>query len=115
MNRQLSREELAWAAGLWDGEGCTSFHTHKLASGRVKRYIRLSMGQKADNRQVLDRFHKAVGEVGKVQKPYKVPTGYRCDYQAGSFEDCQAVIAMLWHWLSPAKRAQAKELLLEQI
>jgi hypothetical protein len=75
----------------------------------------MSMGQKADNRQVLDRFHKAIGGLGVVSKPYKVPTGERCDWRLGSFEGCQAVIAMLWAFMSPEKRAQAKRILLEQI
>lgn len=114
-SRTFNREELAWAAGLWDGEGSTSFGARTLAGGKVKRYIRMSMAQKADNRQVLDRFHAAIGGLGVVSHPYTTPTGGRCDWRLGSFEGCQAVIALLWHWMSTAKRAQAKGLLLEQI
>lgn len=58
--------ELAWAAGFFDGEGCT-YLSHGGAGGR-KRYPRLSIGQ--NHREPLDRFAAAVGG-GNVCGPDK--------------------------------------------
>jgi hypothetical protein len=95
------REQLAWAAGLFDGEG--SIYNHEKEPTRAA--IKLHVGQK--DRRVLDRFLVAVG-IGKVYGPHK--TGTHCEmygYLVNSHEDVQAVIAMLWSWLGPVKRAQA--------
>jgi hypothetical protein len=62
----LDGQELAWAAGFFDGEGCT-FLSHGGAGGR-KRYPRLSVGQ--NHREPLDRLAAAIG-AGNVVGPYK--------------------------------------------
>lgn len=61
--------EIAWAAGLWDGEGCAQItapgpKTHR---GSYK-YVSLSISQM--DRRVLDRFQKAFG-AGNVRGPYQ--------------------------------------------
>jgi hypothetical protein len=63
--------------------------------------------------QVLERFRRAVGGVGKVSGPRDMscynPNGQpQWCYEAYSFERVQAVMAMLWKWLSPVKREQAR-------
>jgi len=55
------REELAWAAGFFDGEGCFSW-TKKAAWGCAV------IAQ--TNRQSLERFRLAVGGIGKIYGPY---------------------------------------------
>lgn len=92
------REELAWAAGLFDGEGSASNNRRTATTSSIK----LSVGQK--DRRVLDRFHAAVG-VGTVYGP-RAGMYY---YQAHSLESVQAVVAMLWQWLSPVKRGQISD------
>ena len=74
--------ELAWAAGLFDGEG--SIHAKvrtRLAEGRMVygRYLILSIGQKEP--EVLDRFHLAVGGLGIVYR-YPHRTSNRYAYRA---------------------------------
>lgn len=95
------REELAWAAGFFDGEGSTYYHGRTETSSVVKLHV----GQK--DRRALDRFRAAVG-IGVVYGPHK--TGNHCDmyyFLVNSQEEVQAVVAMLWHWLGPVKRQQA--------
>lgn len=53
--------ELAWAAGLYDGEGCTSCLWVK---GYGYRSFRIDVSQK--DRYVLDRFRVAVGGKGII-------------------------------------------------
>lgn len=94
------RESLAWAAGLFDGEGHTG-------SGRGCGFIEVSQSGEKGVPEVLTRFKDVFG-FGKIDGPYyhsrKVPI-YR--YRLGSFEHVQAVIAMMWPWLGSVKRAQA--------
>lgn len=104
----MNREELAWAAGLFDGEGCT-----RTAQGPRRQYMKAWLTVSQNDRQVLDRFQAAVG-VGKVYGPYAARGRKNPQYQfvVSDFPQVQAVVAMLWTWLSPVKRAQAKVALL---
>lgn len=105
----VNREELAWAAGFFDGEG--NIHAAKLPSGR--KFLTLQVSQV--NRQPLDRFQKAVGSLGNVVGPYKRRTRLNAQpiyhYQNRRFESAQAVIALLWNFLSEPKRQQATRVL----
>lgn len=105
----INREELAWAAGLWDGEGSASKSPPYIlkATGQTIYYPKLQMGQ-VDKRN-LERFQKAVGGLGHICGPVKTPTNIRYDWRVGSFEDFQAVTALLWNWLGPAKRDQIRK------
>ena len=111
--------ELAWAAGLFDGEGSTLCQ-HKepkrfTASGRPKDYptLRVQIGQ--SDRLVLDRFTEAVG-VGKVfhVKAHNTSAnGYsyykdKWQYQADRNE-AATVLELIWEWLSEPKKEQARE------
>lgn len=108
--------ELAWAAGFFDGEGSTGTSVgarRKQINGRL-RYTGLRLTISQVDRQVLDRFRAAV-RVGSVTGPYgngeKRQPAYR--FSTNSFENVQAVVAMLWKWLGPIKRQQAKHALVE--
>ena len=101
------REELAWAAGFFDGEGHVG--TGRPTSKRLDLYLSISQVE----RRVLDRFRAAVG-CGKVDGPYLHPVSVkrgneqpRYYFQTQRFEYVQAIITMLWTFLSPVKREQA--------
>lgn len=107
-----SETELAWAAGFFDGEGCC--YTAKMGRKSGGKYLHLDIAQV--DRFVLDRFHRAVGGVGKVYGPYQPKTPrsrayYR--YTASGQAACQSVISSLWDYLSPVKREQAERSLQE--
>ena len=116
---EINREELAWAAGFFDGEGHVGASVGRFRArtewGRrretVRRDVYLVVGQV--ERQVLDRFRRAVG-CGAVSGPYIHPVMAkrgneqpRYAFQTARFEHIQAIVVMLWTWLSPVKRAQA--------
>lgn len=94
-----TREELAWAAGFYDGEGST---TSRHANG----YVGIMVKQVEPD--VLSRFRDSLG-LGKVYGPYE-GVGKRKPYWAFTvtgFEYVQAAIALMWVWLGPTKRLQA--------
>jgi hypothetical protein len=98
----LDREELAWAAGFFDGEGHTS------PDG-------LSMEIYQTDPRPLERFRAAVGGIGKVSGPRPPARGSRkvsWTWDAYNWADTQAVIAMLWAFLSAPKRDQARKALM---
>ena len=106
----LCREELAWAGGLFTGEGTTGY---SLNGTRVRRIrMQLQMTTEAD----VQRFHKAVGSLGTIIGPRDMtkwnPNAkplYR--WGVANFEGVQAIIAMLWPWLGNTKKAQAAKAL----
>lgn len=103
----LNTHELAWAAGLFDGEGHTG---HGYGKGtNYSRRLNLRITQK--NTEVLYRFWKAVGGIGTVSGPYTCT--HDCYFYAvQDFQSVQAIIAMLWKWMSPIKKQQAKAALI---
>lgn len=95
-------EELAWAAGLYDGEGTCGCYGRP--DGRKRRgsywHIRISVAQHYDP-EVLHRFVAAVG-VGKVYGPYD---GRKYSVQVVG-ENAETIIERLWPYLSGPKRRQ---------
>jgi hypothetical protein len=109
---KLNREELAWAAGLFDGEG--NFRTWVANHKATNKALDISVAQ-TDTR-VLERFQRAVLGLGKIYGPeYRKGESWKpvWRYRAGGFETGQAVIAMLYQFLSPVKQAQAIKVLKE--
>src|SRR5262245_57487345 len=101
----MDREALAWAAGFFDGEG----NTHLTKQG----YIVMKVGQTDDARECLLRFQAAVHGLGRIYGPYSNngKNQSRRPYhvwEVAKFETAQAVVAMLWPWLSGPKRRQAR-------
>lgn len=101
--------ELAWAAGLFEGEGCASLHR---GSGRTnRRYVALSLS--STDEDAVRRFHQAIGSLGNV---HKGKNGTRTGkdiwhWRTARFEHSQAVIAMLWYGLGKRRRARCIEVL----
>lgn len=98
--------ELAWAAGLFDGEGSSFVTTVK--TGRVR--IAMTVAQSGDP-TVLDRFSKAV-QKGYVAGPYgpygpdkerKQPRYY---WKVDTYDAVRSVADALWPYLSTPKKAQ---------
>ena len=108
----ISREELAWVAGFFDGEGC---FTLRKQNGRY--YAQASTTQ--TDREVLDKCVRIAG-LGNVTGPTKpsrtrVYQGFHCkprySWQVCGLEKTQALVAMLWQWLGSRKREQAMRML----
>lgn len=102
--------ELAWAAGFFDGEGCTSTHLVK-ANHRNPEYMGLVMRVGQTDREPLERFQAAVG-CGNIGGPYyrrNRPSAQPYYQWSVSGERVEAVLDLLWEWLSTPKRLQAQK------
>jgi len=103
--------DFAWAAGFFDGEGCTGTGSTKGRPNAVRIFA--SVGQQSRSPSivpsVLSRFQRAVRGMGYIRAPYLDPRSgtYAHQWRADSFEEAQAVVAVLWANLGDVKRAQA--------
>lgn len=93
----INREELAWAAGFFDGEGTTGFYKNGI-------YRRLVLAIPQNDPRPLERFHAAVQGLGYINWQR---TGTNYVWQCQKFADAQAAIALLWAFWSAPKREQA--------
>ena len=102
--------ELAWAAGLFDGEG--NCRRRKKTQGRGRQTPLLSIAQV--DTSVLNRLKEAV-RVGKIYGPYlqrnRPTTKPYWVYATPSFSESMIAVAFIWNLLSPIKKAQIKEAL----
>lgn len=93
-----SLPDLAWCAGLVDGEGHFGL--------RQNGYMFLAIGQ--CDREVLDRFASILG-VGSVNGPYSTGRdGWRpiFNYHLSGRHPVRAVAEAMWPWLGTVKRNQ---------
>ena len=105
-----NREEIAWAGGLFEGEGSVHIRRDRRANRKGQAILRLSIGM--CDQGPLERFQHAIGGLGTMFGPYakaKHPT-WKPIYlwQTEKFEHAQAVIAMLWPWLDTRRREQCR-------
>ena len=105
--------ERAWAAGFWDGEGCTTTSIDKRVQLRQPR-LRIQMGIAQAGEEVpmvLTRFKDAVGGLGHIRGPYWRTGSTKPVYTwaVQGMECCQMVLVLLWPYLSDVKRQQAVE------
>jgi hypothetical protein len=100
--------ELAWAAGFYDGEGCLTSCERKDRDD--PGFVRLKLSVKQVRREPLERFKAAVLGLGRVSGPYNHSSvGGRpiLVFEAHKFEHIQAIVALLWKYLSEPKKEQA--------
>src|SRR5207249_5555478 len=100
-------QSLAWAAGLFDGEGSTELHTRRtLDRTWFGLRSRVSQCEANGTPRVLQRF-QAIGKSGRIDGPSS-GDGYENAYkwEAGADETLR-VLPVIWPWLGIVKRVQA--------
>lgn len=88
----MNREELAWAAGFFDGEGCFSY-------SKSGQYVCVSIGQTV--REPLERFKLAVG-LGVIYGPYSSDR-----YQSRLSKEAVVHLSGQWIRLGSGRRSHA--------
>lgn len=104
----IDRPELAWAAGLFEGEGCISLSRPK--NSKNSAYPTAAIGM--TDKEPIERFFRAVS-IGRLQGPYK-KSGSRKDvweWRAHGLEQVEQVLALFWRYLSPRRKARAAEVI----
>lgn len=96
------KTEIAWAAGLFEGEGC--IHIGARNAGLMLR---------TTDHDVLVKFHRIV-ECGNIRGPLPVAEPHHkpsWDWRAGSQADREAVLAAFLPWLGARRRERAQQML----
>lgn len=101
----LDTHALAWAAGFYDGEGCTSVTGRDRTSPRS---IRMQVGQ--IHPEVLERFQAAIGGIGRIYASDR-PRSNPYMFVVSSRADVHQAIWLLWPWLGSVKREQAERVI----
>jgi hypothetical protein len=96
---QARQLELAWAAGFFDGEGCTM-----VKRKRGNAAVNLIVAQKTP--EMLERFQAAVGGGYIYHNPRAQGAPY--NWQATSQPVARQVLDLLWPYLGSIKQAQAE-------
>lgn len=118
------REELAWAAGFFDGEGSTHIET-RMGRGAntdatyIRLYLDISQCTETEGSppEVLVRFQKALLPIYSViAGPYIRSHRHKNHrdiwrLRVDTHEDIQATASRLWPWLGNVKREQAYQAL----
>lgn len=105
-----SRDELlAWAAGLFDGDGSTYVAKHRTHSGYRTAEIAITQSSPAGAPEVLITFRAAMANIGHIGGPYGGDETHEPVYRLKVYRlrDVEAVIRSLWPWLGSVKRVQA--------
>ena len=110
------REELAWAAGLFEGEGCfASWRKQRKGrpEGQYHRMARASITMADED--ILQAFQRII-RVGAIYltkraDPKRIHHKQLWTWTTGSLQGVQHTAASLWAWLGPRRRLQASEAL----
>ena len=102
------REQLAWAAGFFDGEGNVPFAVYRNGQGKATRGITLQVAQ--CHPQPLERFQAAVAGLGALRGPYPKPAPRQPVWQftISGHPGVSAAVAMIFPFLGPVKQEQAR-------
>lgn len=108
-----SDEEVAWAAGLFDGEGSTMLMPHRTHAGYFIGEAAVTQSGARGIPEVLTRFRNAVGGAGKVYGPIRQKRSRKDVYRwkAQTQTEIEHVVQQLWPWLGAVKRVQAGQVL----
>lgn len=100
-----TRENLAWAAGVYEGEGTV----YKTAAGQIQMKVKMS------DEDVIRKFHKIIGtgtvvpynDTREGSENYKPLWVWRSQCRA----EVMAVLVALFTWLGERRRAKITEVL----
>lgn len=96
--------DLAWAAGLFEGEGCITLNIQR---DRPQATCLLQMSDE----DVVRRFHAMIGIGSVCHTPRPEDRKNLWSWRASGYRSAQYVIALLWQWLGERRQARAVEVL----
>lgn len=111
----MKKSDLAWAAGLFEGEGCFSFRTsynnHK--NGQIYTQYQPTAQISMTDIEILERFLRII-KVGYINGPYQYKPITRKPiwiWRCVTVPDVKAVLNLLKPWLGKRRLQKAKVVL----
>jgi len=106
-----SASDIAWAAGLFEGEGSISCYPIKCRINSIRTDISLA----STDKDVIDKFCSIIG-VGDVKGPRLIENRKPIYYwEVQNFRDCMYVLGQIYDLLGERRKAKADEMLDECI
>ncbi len=104
-------EDIAWFAGLFEGEGCLGYYPDKRKgyTGTLRLYI------ESTDKDIIDRIEKMWGgKVWESNYPSK-PAHYKPSWRWGLSrrKEVRAIIAAIYPYLGERRRAKCDEVLIK--
>lgn len=100
--------ELAWCAGMFDGEGSTSLYGVIRQSGTgIRNSMRMAFSQSHTGPQIPDRFRISTG-LGTVRQRVSRPQNWTWTLTGSK---CLLALELLWPYLRQPKKIQALKVL----
>lgn len=101
-----NREDIIWAAGLFEGEGCISkCNTKKYGEGRSRSW-RLNL--KMTDKDVVEKFASIMG-FGQISfEPHENQQDLYHWYMGRRYQ-VYAVLAIMYPWFGERRKAKARE------
>jgi len=100
----VNTTDVAWAAGVYDGEGSASTYLPKRRTSRARQMAVYQAGEGGPP-PLLRRFQAIVGGVGLIHGPSR---GYLYQWHTKRHGVVDEVSDLLWPWLSEGKRSQLR-------
>jgi len=117
MEALWNSRDIAWAAGLYEGEGSISPGLLK----RKNRFHYLNCSLSMTDEDMVRKFHGIV-KMGHVHGPYNAtgPSAKphykpRWIWQTSKFACVQQLIVLFWPWMGERRRKRHRELLVEYV
>jgi len=103
-----TRTERAWAAGLFDGEGCFYLTAARQSTGWRGASLYLSQSSGGGPPDTIRRFHAAIEGLGTLSGPHEPRSPWsrlpQYHWQTSGRHSVSAVLRLLWPWLGRASR-----------
>lgn len=103
--------EFAWAAGLFEGEGCLTISHGRQPNGSIYRQPRLKLN--STDRDVVERFHRIIGVGSVIEDRAQERRGWKRQWSwiAGSRDDVRETVIRLFPLLGNRRQARAVDIL----
>jgi hypothetical protein len=105
--------EVAWAVGLFEGEGCFDSHRSgkRRADGTKKRFPRMSLA--SSDRDVVFRFFRIVAS-GSIGRRYRASSKRKWMWKwEATCQQARKAYAVVWPYLGRRRAARAKQIFKE--
>ena len=100
----MTEAEVAWAAGLMEGEGCFSVVTQRQThNGKEYEYLYPDVSMASTDEETIARFTKVVG-AGRVYGPYPRPGKDVWWWKTRRPDEVIRVCEMLYPWMGTRRR-----------
>ena len=114
ISENWTRENIAWAAGLFEGEGCVGVYGKPIGARGPRKSPAMKITM--TDLDVLEKFQRIVG-VGKVGGPrrHKGKEHHKAfwSWSCNGTEKIQALLAAFWPFLCSRRQAKAADVIRE--